>query len=76
MPGTEGSGSQKRVRAALKRPLEALAVPGMYLVYKYSQYKRQQQETSRRRVTEKELQNLNQKIVSLIYLALFITSLC
>lgn len=44
-----------------------LALPGMYLFYKYSQYKRQQQEQNRRKVTERELAHLNHKIVSLTY---------
>lgn len=52
----------------LMRPLAALAAPGMYLVYKYNQYRRQVQENNRRKVTERELQHLNHKIVS--------TSLC
>ena len=53
-----------RLERGLIKPLATIAVPGMYLVYKYNQFKRQQQETSRRKVTEKELQSLNQKIVS------------
>lgn len=48
----------------LNGALAALAVPGMYLVSKYSEFKRQQEEATRRRVTEKELQHLNHKIVS------------
>ena len=51
----------------LMKPFVALAIPGMYLVYKYNQYKRQQEEQNKRRVTEKELQHLNQKIVSRNY---------
>ncbi|XP_066944829.1 uncharacterized protein [Macrobrachium rosenbergii] len=51
---------------ALMKPLVALAVPGMYLVYKYNQYKRQQQEASRRKAAEKELLQLNYKIDKLL----------
>ncbi|XP_024216222.1 micronuclear linker histone polyprotein isoform X2 [Halyomorpha halys] len=50
----------------LMRPLVVLALPGMYLFYKYSQYKRQQQEQNRRRVTERELAHLNHKIDKLL----------
>lgn len=46
------------------KPLPALALPGMYLVYKYNEYKRQRQEQHRRKVTERELDHLNHKIVS------------
>ena len=52
------------------KPFVVLAIPGMYLVYKYNQFKRQQQENSRRKVAEKELNHLNQKIVSKCYIAL------
>jgi hypothetical protein len=48
----------------LAKPLSAIAVPGMYLFYKYSEFKRQQQEVHRKKVTEKELDHLNHKIVS------------
>lgn len=51
-------------RASLMKPLVVLALPGMYLSYKYSQYRREQRELSRRRVTERELQHLHHKIVS------------
>jgi hypothetical protein len=52
------------------KPFVVLALPGMYLFYKYNQYRRQQQEQNRRKVTERELAHLNHKIVSdsLIYL--------
>lgn len=53
--------------SAFMRPFVVLALPGMYLFYKYSQYKRQQQEQNRRKVTERELAHLNHKIVSLTY---------
>ncbi|KAK8750111.1 hypothetical protein OTU49_015240, partial [Cherax quadricarinatus] len=49
-------------QSALMRPLVALALPGMYLVYKYNQYKRQQQEANRRKAAERELAQLNHKI--------------
>lgn len=51
-------------QSALMRPLVALALPGMYLVYKYNQYKRQQQEANRRKAAERELVQLHHKIVS------------
>ncbi|CAB3230784.1 unnamed protein product [Arctia plantaginis] len=47
----------------LMRPFVVLALPGMYLLYKYNQYRQQQMETARRRVTERELMHLNTKIV-------------
>lgn len=52
-------------QSALMRPLVALALPGMYLVYKYNQYKRQQQEANRRKAAERELVQLHHKIVSI-----------
>lgn len=61
-------------RAGLMKPLVVLALPGMYLFYKYSQYRREQRELSRRRVTERELQHLHHKIVSefLVTFTLFV----
>lgn len=50
----------------LMKPLVVLALPGMYLFYKYNQYKRQQQEQNRRKVTERELAHLNHKIDKLL----------
>ncbi|CAF4810548.1 unnamed protein product [Pieris macdunnoughi] len=50
--------------STLMRPFVVLALPGMYLLYKYNQYRQQQMETARRRVTERELLHLNTKIVS------------
>lgn len=59
-------------RASLMKPLVVLALPGMYLFYKYSQYRREQRELSRRRVTERELQHLHHKIVSIsLYFSFF-----
>ncbi|XP_046405704.1 uncharacterized protein LOC124170786 [Ischnura elegans] len=52
--------------SALMKPLVVLALPGMYLFYKYNQYKRQQQEQDRRKVTERELAHLNHKIDKLL----------
>lgn len=57
-------------RTGLMKPFVVLALPGMYLFYKYSQYRREQRELSRRRVTERELQHLHHKIVSVIILNL------
>ncbi|KAG8230034.1 hypothetical protein J437_LFUL015253 [Ladona fulva] len=51
--------------SALMKPLVVLALPGMYLFYKYNQYKRQQQEQDRRKVTERELAHLNHKIFTM-----------
>lgn len=59
-PRARGGGG----RAGLMKPLVVLALPGMYLFYKYSQYRREQRELSRRRITERELQHLHHKIVS------------
>lgn len=53
-------------RTGLMKPLVVLALPGMYLFYKYSQYRREQRELSRRRVTERELQHLHHKIDKLL----------
>ncbi|KAH3720134.1 hypothetical protein DPMN_063028 [Dreissena polymorpha] len=46
----------------LSKSLSALAVPGMYLFCKYNEFKRHQQEISRKKVTERELDHLNHKI--------------
>ncbi|GAB6030397.1 hypothetical protein CHUAL_007275 [Chamberlinius hualienensis] len=54
------------LHVSLMKPLVALATPGMYLLYKFNQYKRQQQEQNRRKVTEKELAHLNHKIDKLL----------
>ena len=59
--------SNSDTSAHLSKPLSAIAVPGMYLFYKYSEFKRQQQESHRKKVTEKELDHLNHKIVSYIF---------
>ena len=61
-------------RSSFMRPLVVLALPGMYLFYKYNQYRQEQRELSRRRVTERELQHLHHKIVSkfLIVLVKFV----
>lgn len=59
MPGKE-SGSFK---SSLSHFVSSL-LPTMFLVCKFHEYKRQQQEQSRRKVTERELSNLNHKIVS------------
>lgn len=48
----------------LMKPFVVLALPGMYLFYKYNQYKRKRRENAKRRLTERELQHLNNKIVS------------
>ncbi|XP_012060589.1 PREDICTED: protein split ends [Atta cephalotes] len=53
-------------RSSFMRPLVVLALPGMYLFYKYNQYRQEQRELSRRRVTERELQHLHHKIDKLL----------
>ncbi|XP_052826334.1 uncharacterized protein LOC128248688 [Octopus bimaculoides] len=55
-----------RPASPARKPLPALALPGMYLVYKYNEYKRQRQEQHRRKVTERELDHLNHKIDKLL----------
>ncbi|KAH6939649.1 hypothetical protein HPB50_020250 [Hyalomma asiaticum] len=55
---------RRAMPSGLMKPLVVLAFPGMYLVYKISEFKRQQQEHNRRKVTERELAHLNHKIVS------------
>ncbi|XP_069692235.1 chromatin assembly factor 1 subunit A-B [Periplaneta americana] len=52
--------------SAFMKPFVVLALPGMYLFYKYNQYRRQQQEQNRRKVTERELAHLNHKIDKLL----------
>ena len=59
-----GRAGQAAGRGGIMKPLVVLALPGMYLFYKYSQYRREQRELSRRRITERELQHLHHKIVS------------
>ncbi|XP_060522270.1 uncharacterized protein LOC132699520 [Cylas formicarius] len=50
----------------LIKPFVVLALPGMYLFYKYNQYKRKRKENATRRLAEKELQHLNGKIEKLL----------
>ncbi|KAL1494952.1 hypothetical protein ABEB36_010453 [Hypothenemus hampei] len=50
----------------LIKPFAVLALPGMYLFYKYSQYKRKRKENATRRLAERELQHLNTKIEKLL----------
>lgn len=56
--------STEEPETPLSKPHSAITVPGMYLFYKYSEFKRQQLESHRKKVTEKELDHLNHKIVS------------
>ncbi|XP_011301523.1 actin cytoskeleton-regulatory complex protein pan1 isoform X2 [Fopius arisanus] len=66
-PGEEGPRQNGQGgRAGIMKPLVVLALPGMYLFYKYSQYRREQRELSRRRITERELQHLHHKIDKLL----------
>lgn len=48
-----------------KSPFEALALPGVILAYKYSQFRQRRREAASRRVTERELSALHHKIVSI-----------
>ncbi|XP_050295806.1 uncharacterized protein LOC126735754 [Anthonomus grandis grandis] len=50
----------------LIKPFVVLALPGMYLFYKYNQYKRKRKENATRRLAERELQHLNYKIEKLL----------
>ncbi|XP_019770512.2 uncharacterized protein LOC109544644 [Dendroctonus ponderosae] len=50
----------------LIKPFVVLALPGMYLFYKYNQYKRKRKENATRRLAERELQHLNSKIEKLL----------
>ncbi|KAM8712271.1 hypothetical protein ACLKA7_012743 [Drosophila subpalustris] len=47
-----------------KSPLEALALPGVMLAYKYSQFRQRRREAASRRVTERELSALHHKIAN------------
>mgnify|MGYP005986677769 FL=1 len=58
--------------STLMKPFVVLALPGMYLFYKYNQYKRRRKENAKRRLTERELQHLNNKIVSTLNLSVHI----
>ncbi|EDV98482.1 GH23145 [Drosophila grimshawi] len=49
-----------------KSPLEALALPGVMLAYKYSQFRQRRREAASRRVTERELSALHHKIDKLL----------
>ena len=48
----------------LSKPFSVFVIPGMYLFYKFNEYKRHHEEINRKKVTEKELDHLNHKIVS------------
>lgn len=56
--------SEDVVPSSVVKHLSVIAVPGMYLYYKYNEFKRQRIEDMKRKVTERELDHLNQKIVS------------
>ncbi|XP_076327051.1 uncharacterized protein LOC143233978 [Tachypleus tridentatus] len=51
---------------ALKKPIVVLGFPGMFLVYKINEFKRQLQEQKKREIAEKELAHLNHKIDKLL----------
>lgn len=62
----EGARGASRRRMP-RRGLDALVLPGKFLVDKLTGLKKQQQEQSRRKVTERELAHLHHKIVSIVY---------
>lgn len=52
-----------------KSPLEALVItPASHLACKYNQFRARRREAQSRRVTERELSNLHNKIVSIFFL--------
>lgn len=57
-----------------RSPLETLALPGVILAYKYSQFRQRRREAASRRVTERELSALHHKIVRKIGLHFMINS--
>lgn len=64
--GGVAAAGRRAMPSGLMKPLVVLAFPGMYLVYKITEFKRQQQEHNRRKVTERELAHLNHKIDKLL----------
>ena len=53
--------------SSLMKPLAAgLAIPGLYLMYKFHEYREKERKRERRRFTERDLQTLNRKIVSIL----------
>lgn len=64
LPG--GQGGVGAAHNPFIKPFVVLALPGMYIFYKYNQYKRKRKENARRRLTERELQHLNSKIDKLL----------
>lgn len=61
--GTEKMPTLSEPSSPFSKSLSVMAVPGMYLFYKYSEFKRHHEEIQRKKVTEKELDHLNHKIV-------------
>ncbi|CAH0563631.1 unnamed protein product [Brassicogethes aeneus] len=57
---------QGPMASPLMKPFVVLALPGMYLFYKYNQYKRKRKENAKRKLTERELQHLHNKIDKLL----------
>ena len=49
-----------------RTPLEALALPGTILAHKYSQFRQRRRDAANKRVTERELSALHNKIVSIL----------
>ena len=49
---------------SISKPLSGLVVPWLYLLHRYNEYKRIQKEKREEIITGKELNKLNNKIVS------------
>jgi len=56
---------------AFTKPLSVMKGPGMYLFCKYSEFKRHHEELQRKKVTEKELDHLNHKIVCITVMYMY-----
>ena len=62
------------MNSSLMKPLAAgLAIPGLYIMYKFHEYREKERKRERRRFTDKDLQTLNRKIVSIGLLFIFIS---
>ncbi|XP_033639953.1 mitochondrial E3 ubiquitin protein ligase 1-like [Asterias rubens] len=55
------------MNSSLMKPLAAgLAIPGLYIMYKFHEYREKERKRERRRFTDKDLQTLNRKIQQLL----------
>ena len=74
----EGLPPKQKPSSSLANPFSVLAIPGMFLLYKYNEFRRLQEEIREKNITEKELKKLNNKIVSksffiiIIYLFIYL----